>query len=148
MTGLSQQSPMLTVVELSRDECLDLLRRAGIGRVVLSVRCIPVALPVNVVVVDGDVVFSTDEGAKLDAVLHRTVVSVEVDDSDPVYHTGWSVLVTGVAELLTDARDIERMRRLPLRAWAPGPHRFFVRVPSTLVSGRRIVWEAETGARS
>ena len=127
-----------SLVELDRAECLELLCRAGIGRVVLSVGCIPVALPVNVGVLDGDVVFATDKGSKFDAALHQRVVSIEVDEIDRIYHTGWSVLVTGFAELLTDPGEIDRVRKAPLRPWAPGSHPFFVRVPSTVVSGRRI----------
>jgi hypothetical protein len=93
-------------------------------------------------------VFATDEGSKLDAAVQGAVVSVEVDDVDRLYHTGWSVLVTGVAELLTDPEDIERVRRLPLQPWAPGPHLFLVRVPSTVVSGRRIACGPVTDART
>ena len=89
---------------------------------VLSVKCLPVALPVNVSVIDGDVVFATAKGSKLEAAIHGTVLSVEVDDIDRMYPTGWSVLVTGVAELLTDPADIDRVRRIPLQPWAPGPH--------------------------
>jgi nitroimidazol reductase NimA-like FMN-containing flavoprotein (pyridoxamine 5'-phosphate oxidase superfamily) len=128
------------MVELDRVECLELLERAGIGRVVLSVGCIPVALPVNMAILDGDVVFSTTTGSKLDAALGGEVVSVEADDVDRLYRTGWSVLVTGVAQVLTDPTEIERATRLPLQAWAPGPHAFLVRVPSTLISGRRLTW--------
>jgi nitroimidazol reductase NimA-like FMN-containing flavoprotein (pyridoxamine 5'-phosphate oxidase superfamily) len=140
MAQLAPEDTNFTLIELDRGECLELLERAGIGRVVLSVKCIPVALPVNVCVLDGDVVFATDEGSKFDAAARGTVVSVEVDDVDRIYHTGWSVLVTGVAELLTDPQEIERVRHLPIQPWAPGSHRFFVRVPSTVVSGRRIAW--------
>ncbi len=131
---------MCTLVELDREECLELFRRAGIGRVVLSVDAIPVALPVNVAVLHGDVVFATDEGSKLDAALRGYVVSIEADGVDRLYHTGWSVIVTGVAELLTDPSEIEQASRVPLHPWAPGPHRFLVRIPSTVVSGRRITW--------
>lgn len=138
----SARDTELSLVELDREECLELLGRAGIGRVVLSQRCIPVALPVNVTVIDGDVVFATDMGSKLDAAVHGTVVSVEVDDIDRIYHTGWSVLVTGVAELVTEPADIERVCRAPSQPWAPGPHPFLIRVPSTVVTGRRIAWEA------
>ena len=127
-------------VELDRQECLEFFGRASIGRVVLSVNAIPVALPVNVAVLHGDVVFATDEGSKLDAALRGNVVSIEADGVDPLYHTGWSVIVTGVAEVLTDSSDVEAASRLPLHPWAPGPHRFLVRIPSTVVSGRRIAW--------
>jgi nitroimidazol reductase NimA-like FMN-containing flavoprotein (pyridoxamine 5'-phosphate oxidase superfamily) len=140
MTQLSSEDTNFSLIELGRAECLELLNRAGIGRVVLSVKCIPVALPVNVCLFDGDIVFATDEGSKFNAAVRGTVVSVEVDDIDRLYHTGWSVLVTGVAELLTDPEDIARVRRLPIQPWAPGPHLFFVRVPTTVVTGRRIEW--------
>lgn len=140
MAQLASEDTNFSLVELDRTECLELLDRAVIGRVVLSVKCIPVALPVNLCVLDEDVVFATDKGSKLDAAVQGTVVSVEVDDIDPIYHTGWSVLVTGVAELLTDPQDIERARHVPIGPWAPGPHRFLIRVPSTVVSGRRIAW--------
>jgi len=140
MAPLVSDEANFSLVELDRAECLELLRGAGIGRVVLSVKCIPVALPVNVCTLDGDVVFATDKGSKFDAAFLETVVSVEVDDFDRIYHMGWSVLVTGVAELLTDPGDIDRARHMPMQPWAPGAHPYFVRVPSTVVSGRRIAW--------
>jgi hypothetical protein len=130
-----------SAVELDRPQCLVLLEKTRVGRVVLSVDCVPVALPVNVALFDEDIVFSTNVGCKLDAAVHGKVVSVEADDIDTTYRTGWSVLVTGIAELLTLDADIERARHLPLRAWAPGPHPFLVRVPSTLISGRRLAWD-------
>ncbi len=147
MEKFSDADTNFSLIGLGREECLELLGHAGIGRVVLSVRCIPVALPVNVAVLDGDVVFATNQGAKLDAAVGGTVVSVEVDGTDRLYHTGWSVLVTGVAELLTDPHDLELVRQLPLQPWAPGSHPFWVRVPSTVVSGRRIVREPVTDSR-
>jgi nitroimidazol reductase NimA-like FMN-containing flavoprotein (pyridoxamine 5'-phosphate oxidase superfamily) len=87
------------------------------------------------------VIFSTDSGSKLTAAVEGQVVSVEADDIDLMYHTGWSVLVTGRAELVTEPADIE-WASSRLQAWAPGPHPFLVRVPSTLISGRRLMWDA------
>lgn len=147
MEQASTHETALALVELERHECLELLGHAGVGRVVLSVHGLPVAVPVNVSVLDGDVVFATDKGSKLDAAVRGQVVSVEADGVDGLYHTGWSVLVTGVAQLVTEARDVERAARLPLGAWAPGPHSFLVRVPSTVVSGRRISWGAVSEAQ-
>ena len=140
MEQLSGDDTTAALVELDREECLDLLGHAGVGRVVLNVEGIPIALPVNVSVLDGDVVFATGKGSKHDAAVRGHVVSVEADGVDRIYHTGWSVLVTGVAQLLTEARGVERAARLPVGPWAPGPHPFLVRVPSTVVSGRRISW--------
>jgi uncharacterized protein len=68
-------------------------------------------------------------------------VSVEVDDIDLFYRTGWSVLLTGKAQLLTGPADIE-WASSRLQAWAPGRHPFLVKVPSTLMSGRRLMWRA------
>lgn len=130
-----------SAVELNRAQCLDLLRGTSIGRVVLSVNCLPIALPVNVVVHDENVVFSTDIGSKHDAAVEGQVVSIEADEIDLMYRTGWSVLVTGVAQLVTNLADIE-WARARLQPWAPGLHQFLVKVPSTLISGRRLVWGA------
>jgi uncharacterized protein len=139
----SHEDTVLSVIDLDREECLELLGRSTIGRVVLSVDCIPVAVPVNLSLVDGDAVFATDVGSKLDAAIRGQVVSVEVDDVDGIYQTGWSVLLTGVAQVITDPEIIRRTRS-SLRAWAPGNHPFLVKVPSTLISGRRLVWGAAT----
>ena len=126
------------MTELDRGECLGLLGSARLGRVVLSVNCLPVALPVNVALMGEDVVFATGQGSTLNAALRGDVVSIEADGIDALYHTGWSVLVTGTASVITDPKQLEHARSLPLAPWAPGPHPYFVRVPSTLVSGRRI----------
>lgn len=148
MTTDGATASALSAVELDRQQCLELLESAAFGRVVLSVDCIPVALPVNLAVLDGDVVFSTDAGSKLDAAVHGQVVSVEADSIDRVYRTGWSVLVTGVAHLLADGTELDRASRLLLGAWAPGPHPFLIRVPSTLVSGRRLLWGEQHSVES
>ena len=103
---------------MDRAECLELIRSTHIARVVLSINCVPVALPVNAAVQDHGVIFSTDSGSKLTAAVEGQVVSVEADDIDLIYRTGWSVLVTGKAELVTEAADIEwassRLRALSL----------------------------------
>jgi len=142
MATASDCDSNFSAVELDRPECMTLLRGARIGRVVLSIDCIPVALPVNVCVLDEDVIFSTDRGSKLTAAVSRQVVSMEVDDIDLMYRTGWSVLVTGRAQLVTEPADIE-WASSRLQPWAPGPHRFLVKVPSTLISGRHLMWSTE-----
>ena len=137
-----------TLEEMDRAECVRLLGKAIIGRVVLSVDCIPIALPVNVSVVDGYVVFGTDSGTKLDAAVRGAVVTVEADDIDRVYQTGWSVLVTGVATVITDPGEIERTTKLVAPPWALRKPLFLVRVPMTKVSGRRIAWDHQANNTS
>ena len=124
---------------LSRAECLRLLGGARIGRVGLSMGALPAVLPVNFTLVDDAIVLRTAAGSKLDAALANSVVAFEVDSIDPMYHTGWSVLVQGVASEVVDPADRERLLAAPLRPWADHDRDRFVRICIDLVSGRRLV---------
>jgi nitroimidazol reductase NimA-like FMN-containing flavoprotein (pyridoxamine 5'-phosphate oxidase superfamily) len=122
---------------LSRDECVELLSAATIGRIGVSSGALPLVLPVNFCV-DGDrIVLRTGEGTKLDAASRHAVVSFEVDDIDPLCHTGWSVVVTGIAAPLESEPELDRAKTLPLRPWAPSGDRY-VAISLEDVSGRRI----------
>jgi len=123
---------------LSPELCGRLLGQQTIGRVGISMGALPVVLPVNYAMLDGDVVIRTGEGSKLDAVLAGAVVAFEVDQVDPIYHEGWSVLLQGRAAVITDPGDVERARLLPLTPWAPGNRDRYIRIPAEVVSGRRI----------
>src|SRR4051794_2497306 len=99
---------------LSQEECLWLLTSRRIGRFayVESARALDV-VPVNYVSrQDGSVLFRTGPGPKLSAAERRDVVAFQVDDIDPVQHTGWSVLVTGRARRLTHA-DVQALADIP-----------------------------------
>jgi uncharacterized protein len=122
---------------LGRDECLELLSTASLGRIGLSAGALPLVLPVNFCV-DGDrIVLRTGPGTKLEAATRNAVVSFEVDEIDPLFHAGWSVVVTGVAAPLESEAELAHARRLPLLPWAsPGDR--FVAVSLEDVSGRRI----------
>jgi len=125
--------------ELSEPECLALLERAPVGRVGISIQALPAVLPVNYVVVGRDVVFRTVPGTKLDAATTGTVVAFEADHYDPERRDGWSVLVRGVAHEVTDDAELAGLRALPLEPWAlDGEADRFVRVTTTMMSGRRI----------
>ena len=138
VTALDRE-PDFSALELDRAQCTELMSGSRVARVVLSVECIPVALPVNVSVLDGDLICAADSGSKLTPDVDGQVVSVEADDIDLTYGTGWSVLVTGIAQVVSEPAEIDRLGAR-LQAWAPGPHPFLVRVPSTLMSGRRLMW--------
>ena len=113
---------------LSRDECFGLLASAHVGRVGLSMGALPVVLPVNFALDRDSVVFRTGEGAKYEAAVSNTVVAFEVDHVDPLYHAGWSVLVTGVANLVTEPTEVARLAALPIRPWADGKRGHYVRI--------------------
>jgi uncharacterized protein len=134
--------PDRTALEiLDRGTCLDLLSTVPVGRLGLSINALPVVLPVNFAFdrpVDR-IVLRTTEGGKLRAALSGAIVAFEVDHIDPVSHTGWSVLVRGSSHVLSDAEELERARRLPLRPWAvDDAGDYWVAITTDLVSGRRI----------
>jgi uncharacterized protein len=123
---------------LSRDECVTLLTRNHLGRVGLSSGALPTILPVNYWCDGWSIHVRTSEGSKLDAALRNAVVAFEVDDFDAFGHTGWSVVVTGLAREITDRHELERLADAPLARWAPGPGDHVVAISLEVVSGRRV----------
>ena len=63
------------------------------------------------------------------------MVAFEVDDFDPMYHSGWSVVVTGIAREVEDPDD-RAMHTTP--RWAPGQSERLVEVSIEEISGRRL----------
>ena len=124
---------------LSRRECLGLLAQSRVGRVVVTDRALPAAFPVNFALLEDDVVFLTTSGSKLEAAEGEEVMAFEADDIDPVAQSGWSVLVQGLACVISDPDELARARDLGLQPWAPGRRFQFVRIRSELVSGRRLL---------
>jgi nitroimidazol reductase NimA-like FMN-containing flavoprotein (pyridoxamine 5'-phosphate oxidase superfamily) len=118
--------------------CWELLHRRILGRVAIVVDGVPRVFPVNYIIDNGDIVFRTDEGMKLEAAQNAEIASFEVDHHDPLYHNGWSVLVTGVLEDITGDPERPDTLALPLRSWA-GHGAHFIRLRPLGISGRRVV---------
>jgi nitroimidazol reductase NimA-like FMN-containing flavoprotein (pyridoxamine 5'-phosphate oxidase superfamily) len=123
---------------LSHDECLDLLGRAQVGRVVFTMGALPAVVPVTFALQDAAILTRTAADTRLAKAAKGAVLAFQVDELDAASRTGWSVVVTGVAELVTDTDERRRLDGL-LEPWAPGERDVFIRVPLTMVSGRRIV---------
>ncbi len=123
---------------LEEAECRQLLAGGSIGRVGLTVGALPVILPVNYAVVDGDVVFRTGEGTKLRASHHGTVMAFEIDAYDEDAQTGWSVLAVGCAREVLDEDDASTFRGLGIAPWANGERTRYVRLHPEMLTGRRI----------
>jgi nitroimidazol reductase NimA-like FMN-containing flavoprotein (pyridoxamine 5'-phosphate oxidase superfamily) len=122
---------------LGRDECLRLISDAPIGRVAVIAGGIPLVVPVNFALLEGDVVFRTGTGAKLAAAVGRSPLTLEVDSIDVAARSGWSVLVTGGASEITRPDDLAAAAALDLQSWLPGRGRY-IRIRSEAVSGRRL----------
>ncbi|MET9087453.1 pyridoxamine 5'-phosphate oxidase family protein [Streptomyces sp. NPDC004237] len=132
-------------VELDGVEAMRLLGSVSLGRIVFTRQALPAVRPVNHVLVDGDIVIRTHEGAALTSRARQAdgagvVVAYEADVIDPDTHLGWSVVVTGYARLVTDPREIARYETL-LRPWLDRPMAHAVRIHPDLVTGIALVAE-------
>ena len=128
------------LVILTEDECLRLLTEhpLHIGRVAVIVDGYPLILPVNYRIDHGTVVFRTSIGTKLDVAARGAPLGFEVDDLDPAWEEGWSVVIRGRGEEVTNPAEVSRLQRLPIRPWGPGDRSRFVRIQPEIMSGRRI----------
>lgn len=123
---------------LHRAECLRLLQHHTLGRVGLTFGALPTVLPVNYHLAGDRILVRTGVGSKLDAAMRNMVVAFEVDDFDPVYHSGWSVVVTGVAAEITRQTELEGLQAEPLARWAPRGEEHLLGISTQMVSGRRL----------
>lgn len=124
---------------LDVEECMDLLATVPIGRVAMVDGGEIAVLPVNHVIDDGRVCFRTAPGAKLDAGIMQHVVTFEADDYDEEGETGWSVVIKGRADLVTDTDELERLRDSGIRPWAnPSFRTNWVTLHANSITGRRI----------
>ncbi len=123
---------------LGERECLDLLASGEVGRVGVVVDGQPLIFPVNYVLDGQFVVVHTDVGPMLTGA-SQALVAFEVDGFDAVARSGWSVLVQGMANDVTDALDYasEHLQTVELSPWAPGPKPRLLRISATKVTGRR-----------
>jgi nitroimidazol reductase NimA-like FMN-containing flavoprotein (pyridoxamine 5'-phosphate oxidase superfamily) len=129
-------------IELSRDECLELLAAESFGRVVVTVGADhrPLIRPVNYVFDHASqaVSFRTAEGTKLHALLRSASACFEIDEVDTETRSGWSVIVYGVTEPIVDPGEIRRLEQSVLDSFVPGPQAHWIRVRASTVTGRRI----------
>src|SRR4051794_39009110 len=102
---LKEQGAMneFTSIEvLSESECRSLLAAEEVGRVAFLDRDFPVVEPVNYVLDGNAIAIRTDVGTKFDCIPLRRV-AFEVDGVERWNHSGWSVLVQGFGQDVTDA---------------------------------------------
>ncbi|MFF3656241.1 pyridoxamine 5'-phosphate oxidase family protein [Streptomyces olivochromogenes] len=126
--------------ELGREECLRLLERAPIGRVVHTRHALPAVLPVNFCLdVDSAVLMRTSADSELAAAVDGVVIAFEADEVDATAHSGWSVVVTGRATVVTDPAEHGRLARTGPRSWVASPAEVFIRIEPELVTGRQLV---------
>ncbi|GAA4756698.1 pyridoxamine 5'-phosphate oxidase family protein [Actinomycetospora chibensis] len=126
------------LVELDRTECLRLLGRLQVGRMVFTDQTMPVVHPVNFSLDGDDVIMRTSGGGKLAAAVSRGTVAFEADELDPDTCTGWSVVVVGHAEIVNDIDELVALAEPADRPWAPGRTAHVIRIRAERMTGRRL----------
>ncbi|MGH8836980.1 MAG: pyridoxamine 5'-phosphate oxidase family protein [Actinomycetes bacterium] len=127
---------------LTRDDALWLMSREPVGRVIYTVGGLPAVTPVNFALVDGTIVIRTVPGSRLATAIDDSVVAFQVDEIDATSHTGWSVTVIGQANEVRDRAEISRLTGL-VHPWAEGPRNQVIQIRADLVTGRRLVSNAD-----
>ena len=118
---------------LSRTDCVDLLSLATLARVVISVRCLPAALPARICVVDGQhLLVASTEVAMILAARRGDVLSVQIDGLEADGAT-WSVMASGLASAANTAENLPDVMRLALLRGAT-----IISLPLSVVVGERI----------
>lgn len=126
--------------ELGRQECLRLMARVPVGRIVFTRLALPAVLPVNFCLdADGAVLLRTAAASELVRAVDGAVVAFEADDVDAARQAGWSVVVTGPAAVVTDPAEHARLSRTGPASWVPARREVFVRIEPELVTGRELV---------
>lgn len=131
------QAPKRQLQELSVDECLTRLQQHQLGRLVYTMEDELQIRPLNYALYQGQIIIRTGYGDLLDAVDRQSVL-FEVDDAEPPTSSPWSVIVRGVAEEIWRPDELQVMRDLPLRPWAPGSRDHYLRIISSAMTGRRL----------
>jgi nitroimidazol reductase NimA-like FMN-containing flavoprotein (pyridoxamine 5'-phosphate oxidase superfamily) len=135
-----------SVTVLSEDDCWYLLASSTLGRLVTVVAGQPEIFPVNFVVQRPTVLFRTAEGRKLLSSVMDERVAFEADEHD--FEGGWSVVVKGRADVMTDSADLKRAERAQLLPWTPSVKEHYVRIVAAEITGRRFRFGTEHARES
>ncbi|HET8960046.1 pyridoxamine 5'-phosphate oxidase family protein [Nocardioides sp.] len=125
-------------VELTVNECLDLLEGGVVGRIAVATPLGPRIVPVNYAMYDGAVVFRTTPYSEIGTHGPRNEAAFEVDHLDYEHQQGWSVVALGRLEEL-GPEELDDLRKVwQPRPWAAGHRNLFLKLVWRELSGRRI----------
>jgi nitroimidazol reductase NimA-like FMN-containing flavoprotein (pyridoxamine 5'-phosphate oxidase superfamily) len=136
-----------SMIELSSDECLDLLvtRRPRVGRLAFEDPAGPMVFPMNYIAERKVIYFRAAPSNTLLAALEMREVTFEIDHVDDVpepgtsgmWEEGWSVLAFGRLRVLTDEEELAELRESPLRPRPRDDHPHYLRMDIATLAGRR-----------
>jgi len=116
---------------LSERECWELLATASVGRLALSVRALPVILPVQYYLDGRRLAVCLGHQALPERAVDETIIAFAADSIDPVTRSGWSVQVQGQSV-------IPRGLRIETACGWPSSPAQVVEIEPRTISGRRV----------
>lgn len=125
------------IVELSDNECWEILDRERFGRLAVAVHGDPDIFPVNFLVDDGKLLMHTAPGTKLTELVINAAVAVETDGREG--DTAWSVVLKGVARMVESFSETYADDAKHLETWLPSDKPIFVEITPRSLSGRRFL---------
>ena len=130
---------MAELRELSYAECRTLLVRQQTGRVAVSTPDGPHIVPINFSVVDESIVFRTTPFSILATYGRNAKLAFEVDHFRDQQQLGWSVVVRGRADVVTDPAELAHIRHIwPPHPWADGARNLHFRMQFQELTGRSV----------
>ncbi|WP_314612895.1 pyridoxamine 5'-phosphate oxidase family protein [Streptomyces stackebrandtii] len=123
------------MADVTGTEALWLLEGTAHGRLVYLRREQPVVRPALHVLEYGRLIVRTPVQA--DVVSDRVMLTYQADEIRLPTGSGWSVTVSGPAELVDNPVEAAHYRRT-LPGWAYGPHDTLLRITPQTVSGHRL----------
>ena len=128
-------SPAPEVEVLNETTCWELLASTDLGRLAIATADGPDIFPVNFLVKDQVVFFSSAPGSKLVELTANPLVAFEADGIQD--RKRWSVVLRGLATRLSFDTDITESGVLELGTMTPSDKWNYVRISPTVVTGRR-----------
>lgn len=118
-------------------------KEGSIGRLALSESDAPIVQPVNFAYHEHRVLVRLGEGHMADSA-DGTLVAFEVDRLDNLHNLAWSVLVRGLATMLTEA-ECHGLKGVGPQPFVPVPGERILAIRTDVVSGRRFQLASDTG---
>jgi nitroimidazol reductase NimA-like FMN-containing flavoprotein (pyridoxamine 5'-phosphate oxidase superfamily) len=122
------------VVELTTEECWELLEADEFGRLAYRLVDEVHLVPINYVLDGRAILFRTTSGNKLLGAALHSDVAFEIDWHDEV--AAWSVVARGRLRRLEEDEE-HRIDELPLHSWLPTLRYDVVELTPEVVTGRR-----------
>jgi Pyridoxamine 5'-phosphate oxidase len=124
---------------LTHTDAVQLLGSVVLGRIAFTIDALPTIRPVNHIVVDGDVIVRGHRG--VDVVLQAAagkVVAYSADVIDPHTYVGWSVTLTGMAQLVENSAMLARYPEV-VRPWEAYEQGYVIRIHPEVVTGLELL---------